>query len=60
MRLTPGRVIMTELRDDAAWDYPKALVPAIQAVLCRRTLIFAHAFDRIGLPSRRPRIAFAR
>lgn len=25
MRLTPGRIIMTELRDDAAWDYLQAL-----------------------------------
>ncbi len=25
MRLTPDRIFMTELRDDAAWDYLQAL-----------------------------------
>ncbi len=56
MRLTPGRIIMTELRDDAAWDYLKALnTGTIQAVLCQRTLTLrAMPLTVLGCLSRRP------
>ncbi|WP_436835085.1 ATPase, T2SS/T4P/T4SS family [Shigella flexneri] len=55
MRLTPGRIIMTELRDDAAWDYLKALNTGHPAVLCQRTLTLrAMPLTVLGCLSRRP------
>lgn len=50
MRLTPGRIIMTELRDDAAWDYLKALNTGHPGgVMSTHANSARDAFNRIGL-----------
>ncbi|ECC1675583.1 P-type DNA transfer ATPase VirB11 [Salmonella enterica] len=50
MRLTPGRIFMTELRDDAAWDYLQALNTGHPGGLTSTHANSARdAFNRIGL-----------
>lgn len=50
MRLTPGRIFMTELRDDAAWDYLQALNTGHPGGLTSTHANSARdAFNRVGL-----------
>lgn len=50
MRLTPGRIIMTELRDDAAWDYLQALNTGHPGgVMSTHANSARDAYNRIGL-----------
>ena len=50
MRLTPGRILMTELRDDAAWDYLQALNTGHPGGLAStHANSSTDAFNRIGL-----------
>ncbi|EMO1324123.1 Flp pilus assembly complex ATPase component TadA, partial [Salmonella enterica] len=50
MRLTPDRIFMTELRDDAAWDYLQALNTGHPGGLTSTHANSAmDAFTRIGL-----------